>query len=285
MYDNDYLPHQDRIGWQDPWTVESGTGWKGPQGGGLPQRTFQFDNSNGASAIYFDSRVNHPSIHSLIGSPTTREAAALRQRFEAFMRLSPTAGQGPLELQLTKRDDCFTADFLPGKVQLRRTKLLDSEPLKLGQRDLDRHQRKRPSLIWMRRADLPKSSSPMWIMSCQCGSTVAWCSQLPMRITCPDVKTLYQEAIDSRFGSPSKPIVRVNAADQASSVEHLRLARDVYYINRGNHYTAEAPPRNPNSNESYWGSPENIMNLGPDEYFVLGDNSQVSLDARFWAHR
>ena len=31
-----------------------------------------------------------------------------------------------------------------------------------------------------------------------------------------------------------------------------------------------------------WASPPNLMELKPDEFFVLGDNSQVSLDARYW---
>ena len=30
------------------------------------------------------------------------------------------------------------------------------------------------------------------------------------------------------------------------------------------------------------GSPQNIMHLGEDEYFVLGDNSLISGDARYW---
>jgi len=68
------------------------------------------------------------------------------------------------------------------------------------------------------------------------------------------------------------------AAAQTCSIEHLGLWRDVYYINNGYHLTPSAG----GSGDPFWGSPDNVARLGPDEYFVLGDNSQVSLDARYW---
>lgn len=278
VYDNDYLPHENRIGWQDPWTVESGTGWKGPQGGGPPQRTFQFDNPHGASAIYFDSRVNH-SFDSLTDWIAYDQNSG--GNYVSDLKVScvyrRTAGQGPLELQLTKRDDCFTADFLPGKVQLHRTKVLDSEPLKLGK---EVWPAPKEALV----PELDGSGRPIEIEFTNVDYVVSVRINGRVVLTTtdadytPDVKALYNEAIDSRLGGPSKPVVRINAADQTCALQHLRLARDVYYINRGNHYTAQST----SSSEPYWASPENIMNLGPDEYFVLGDNSQVSLDARFW---
>ena len=65
---------------------------------------------------------------------------------------------------------------------------------------------------------------------------------------------------------PPKPDVRVTAADQSCAVSNVSLWRDV-------HYTAD---------RSEWATPHNPIRLGPDEYFVLGDNTVISKDARYW---
>lgn len=282
VFDNDFLPHEERIGWQDPWTIEGGTGWKGPQGGGPPRRVFQFDNPQGASAIWFDGRVNHPfdALTDWIGYDQ-RDMGDYVSDLKLTCVYRRTAGQGPLQLQLTKRGECFTAGFLPGRVQLRRTKVLSSEPLKLGPE------------IWSKpleaaAPELDAAGTPAeiefsnvdYVVTLRInGHTVLSTTDADYK---PDVKALYQEATDpgwvARPGA-DRPVIRINADKQSCTVEHLRISRDIYYINRGNRYTPEGSQ---SSGEPFWASPQNIMDLGPDEYFVMGDNSQVSLDARFW---
>jgi hypothetical protein len=64
---------------------------------------------------------------------------------------------------------------------------------------------------------------------------------------------------------PSRVPVRIGARGVAVGVAHLRVYRDIYYT-RGQGRNAIDQP----------------IQLGPDEFFVLGDNSPISNDGRSW---
>jgi signal peptidase I len=72
---------------------------------------------------------------------------------------------------------------------------------------------------------------------------------------------------DDRSSAPPKPVSRpfaIAANRLAIAIERLRVLRDVYYT----------PPTDTRQALS--------RQLGPDEYFVLGDNSPISVDSRSW---
>ena len=66
-----------------------------------------------------------------------------------------------------------------------------------------------------------------------------------------------------------RPIVRIEAQKQQSTVEHLVLARDIYYLS---HRTGA----------TFWGTVDKLSHLAAGEYFTMGDNSFISGDARYW---
>jgi signal peptidase I len=71
--------------------------------------------------------------------------------------------------------------------------------------------------------------------------------------------------------SGSSPVAVGVIGKGAAMIAHIRLSRDVYYTDA----LANAPRRPFGVEVPYV--------LGKDEYFVLGDNSPVSNDSRFWA--
>jgi len=95
---------------------------------------------------------------------------------------------------------------------------------------------------------------------------------------------------------------RIGAQQAAVKVSHLRLLRDVYYIARrygrdphgnGSMHDFKAPHgEEPFALEDFYTNPRrwdvfNDLNevdfeLGPDQFFMLGDNSAASKDSRLW---
>ncbi len=309
VYDNDHVPRSaarpaeanlPARQWKQPWTVRSGSGWTLEQSA-EPARIFTFTNPDGAAAIAFDPNAN-PNFAERIVDPITRRES---RRFGSYaltdwLAYDVTAGytstpldvfdqpehvqlnnvsdvkldlyyhrqsgDGPLRLTLTKRDDSFIAELTPREARLFHLR--------------DGHRRQIGAAVRLGSG----SARPVHVefMNTDYQVTLRLDDQTVLRTTPadyhPDLDELLGPYRDEdhaiRFLPPPPATIAIEAERQSCRISHVSLWRDVYYGSgdRNSDIRFGVPKDYPNQ----------VMVLGEDEYFVLGDNSLISGDARYW---
>jgi signal peptidase I len=275
VYDNEFLPKAPPDGAADRgqrWTADEGSGWDVGTAD-APRRVFTFDAAAGAAgAVTFDNGANEGrAFTDWLAYAQVEQARNLsRLNNVSDVKLSllyhRRGGDGPLRLQLTKLEDTFTAEVAPAGVKLFRKRGAPAGPDDLGE-------------------EVASAAAPAGLGG---GPALLEFTNVDYRVTLrvagrdvlaasydPDVAAL-RAAHDAERKLP-KPTVRIAAAGQACDLSDVSLWRDVYYTN--------GPRRRPYDSQDgiTWGIPEQPIALGADEYFVLGDNTVISKDARFWS--
>jgi signal peptidase I len=297
VYDNDYyprgLPRSDRDSddqsiavFRQPWTMEHphDTGWA--LGDGTPgHRDFNFSSAAGRSALLFNPRLN-PHAYSLTDwlaydvSETSPWAPTQVPSNVNDVKLSfvyqRQQGAGPFTAQIKTFQPQISDQSLRVREQTRQVEHEFEARIVDG----------KVSLLMDGKAigeavNLPRASGPVQVelIHVDYRTSIRIDGQEVLATTetqyHPDMDRL-MDAFRKRMVTPSVE-VRLIGENQACSVSHVSLWRDIYYINRNE----RGPDRRPQ-----WASPidlpENLARLDDDQFFVLGDNSAVSLDARFW---
>jgi signal peptidase I len=271
VYDNDFHPQgKDRdllSAWNQPWTTVDGTGWNlgDPQNASENNggRLFEFTGTNASSRLRFNADANPTpqSTTDYLAYDALRTGTRSNDTNDSDLDLRCTyqrmSGGGPFSLSLTKRGHVFIAEITPDKATLYHevngVRVQVGSPLQITAED-------RPMRIELSNAD--------YQVTLRVDDSVV--AQTTPADYSPNLNALIAEF--AQRVRPPRGSAEINAADQHCKVSHLSLWRDLYYINhdfRQNQDVLRATPRQP-------------VSLGKGEYFVMGDNSAMSLDARLW---
>lgn len=266
VYDNDHPPRGlQRRGspWRQPWTpVPEQEGWTiAPT---VPAaRIFRFDNPTGAARLVFD-RSAIPATSPLTDWLGYNGTGSEYERFVGDLRLrlnhERLAGEGPLRLRLSKLGQTFVAEIGTSTARLLHVApdgalrvVVDAAPL--------------PSDS-VRRIDFQNVD---YRVSLRVNDREV------LATTPADYAPPVADLLSGALDAAPPPGAAIEAEAQRCVITHLSLWRDVYYTNR---VTQERGPDG--TVAPGWATPDNPIELGDDEYFVLGDNSAMSSDARYW---
>lgn len=303
VYNNDFHPL--RKTWTQPWKKRANTeGWKF---GANPvaDRVFSFDNATGAGVLDFDKDANF--VDDTHESYALTDWLAYSDTKDAFSRDAPpdqygrmayndrngvprwyvsdlklqfeynrSSGDGPLRVSLSRLEHTFTAELADGKVQLIDSVAGVAKPVESA-------------------ANLPAGPLKVEFSNVDYLVTVRVNGQdLVTHAYKPDMKDVFERHERRKAtANPemsrdafSAPRISIAAEKQQCQISHLSLWRDVYYT-PGYYYDYHDSRQM--RGDRMWASPENPIALGSraagqaeDEYFVMGDNSILSSDARVW---
>jgi signal peptidase I len=274
VYDNDFYPQlaQRSVPPQfvQPWKPD-GAGWDLSHG-----RTFSFDNSSGFGTLRFDPTANSTTQTltdylvydagagpgmvrrpEAIGSNDDANANPVSDlKLQAFY--TRQSGNGALSLQLSRFadvDHTFTAEITPDQIRLiHRTSTGEITSWQKPLADL--------GLTGDKPMNIEFTNVDYRVNIRINGKDVFE----PMHYD-PNVSWLMTQYRDGRRDTrPGE--AEIEAENQKCTLSHISLWRDVYYTNRGSNLHS--------------GTPIASAQLGPGEYFVMGDNSAISKDARYW---
>lgn len=267
-----------------PWRQVSGSGW------GVPAdnpRVFTFDNAAGSGTLEFDADANPTKFaltdwlsYDVTVNQTTGHGAGARPPFDLFDRggyvpghhplhnvsdvklqffHERLSGDGPLRIHLSRQSHRFVVELEPGRARLLHA-TGDGTPSEVSS------------------ADVPARRGPVRV------ELVHADYRLALRLDGREVLAFEYEpdpaqliADDVAGRAHPRPRIAIEADRQAARIAHLGLWRDVYYSSRTENlsFVRRGSPKD---------FPGNIVRLGPEEYFVLGDNPLISGDARSWTN-
>jgi signal peptidase I len=257
VYDHDHRPMNQ--GRKDGWQLHAYDN---------AAHAFHFDKLRGAGAIRFEDSAE-PSYFTDWLAYNPNDPHRRRDFPLSDLRLAFTYerhdGTGPLRASISKRDTTFIVEIKNDQLQVFKRQATAAET------------KSQETPLLSRAYPLnPTKRARIEMMNVDHQFTL----RVNDEVLCehkydPNVAQLLADyRSGALYRSAAKPNITIEAADQKATLSHISLWRDVYYTpgiggQRADH-----------------ASPEDPIVLKPDfgkrEYFVLGDNSEQSSDARFW---
>jgi signal peptidase I len=285
VYNNDYFPQglkRDRqIEWTQPWRLQGGSGWdvadQAPAHGN--GRIFHFNNPDGDGELRFDPVANsttqtltdylvydvNPQSQRRPGGDGSVDDE--RANHVSDLKLSAVdrrlTGSGAFRLKLCRFanvEHTFTAEVTPTDIRLLHR--IDDREIEVAKTSLSSLGIQNGQSIALELANVD------YRVTLKVNGKAAFAPyDYP-----PNISWLIAQWKSGARGRSGE--AWIEADRQSCAVEHVGLWRDVYYTNRdlrGSRLTTATP--------------DNPVQLKDHEYFVMGDNSAISKDARYWDQR